>query len=83
MLPCAAAACRDQYVSYLQRRNVSNVVGFPWRSGADLEAMLGALRSGAVDALLLEEPVLTRVDQGSCEFMLAGAKDLTRFTEFS
>lgn len=76
-------ARREQYVSYLQQRGVSGVQGFPWRRAADLEAMLGALRSGAVDALLLEEPMLTRLDRSSCEFMVAGTRDLTRFNEFS
>ena len=70
-------------MAYLERRNVSDVAGYPWRSGADLEAMLGALRSGAVDALLLEEPVLARVDRAACDLALAGARDYTRFAEFA
>lgn len=71
-------------MEYLRLRNVTNVKGFPWRSGADLDPMLNALRSGAIDALLLEEPVLTRVDRASCDLILAGTTDLGgRFPPFT
>ena len=38
--------------------------------------MLRALRSGAVDALLLEEPVATRLDRSECDLTLGGTADL-------